>query len=89
MDLLISIFVAFIILICILPIGIIVQRLVMCAFKCIEKEWIFGVFLEYEFFNENSNLEYKLCKATYTSCFEVYKRTEYRCYVPSGNKDSA
>ena len=38
MDLLISIFVAFLILICILPIGIIVQILVMCAFKCIEKE---------------------------------------------------
>ena len=37
MDLLISIFVAFLILICILPVGIIVQRLVMCAFKCLEK----------------------------------------------------
>ena len=43
MDLLISIFVAFLILICILPVGIIVQRLVMCAFKCLEKEGIFGV----------------------------------------------
>ena len=31
MDLLISIFVAFLILICILPVGIIVQRLVMCC----------------------------------------------------------
>ena len=49
MDLLISIFVAFLILICILPIGIIVQRLVMCAFKCLEKELMFGVFLENEF----------------------------------------
>ena len=58
MDLLISIFVAFLILICILPIGIKVQRLVMCAFKCLEKELIFGVFLEDEFFNENCNLEY-------------------------------
>ena len=42
MDLVISIFIAFLILICILPIGIIVQRLVMCALKCLEKEWIFG-----------------------------------------------
>ena len=33
MDLVISIFVAFLILICILPVGIIVQRLVMCAVK--------------------------------------------------------
>ncbi len=38
MDLLISIFVAFLILICILPIGIIVETLVMCAFKCIVKD---------------------------------------------------
>ena len=37
--------------------------------------------------SENSNLENKLFKATYTSCFEVYKRTEYRCYVPTGNKN--
>ena len=42
MDLVISIFVAFLILICILLIGIIVQRLVMCAFKCLKKEWLFG-----------------------------------------------
>ncbi len=38
MDLLISIFVAFVLLLLILPISIIVQRLVMCAFKCLEKE---------------------------------------------------
>ncbi len=38
MDLVISIFVAFLILICILPIGIAVQRLVMCVFKSLEKE---------------------------------------------------
>ncbi len=38
MDLLISIFVAFLILICILQIGIIVQRLVISAFKCLGKE---------------------------------------------------
>ena len=38
MDLVISIFVAFLILICILPIGIAVQRLVLCAFKCLEND---------------------------------------------------
>ena len=38
MDFVISIFVAFLILICILPIGIAVQRLVLCAFKCLEND---------------------------------------------------
>ena len=28
-------------------------------------------------------MEYKLYKAQNTSSFEVYKRTEYRCYVPA------
>ena len=85
MDLLISIFVAFVLLLLILPIGIIVQRLVMFAFKCLEKEWIFGVNLGLRFLSENSNLEYKLCKTAYTSCSAFYKRTEYRRYVPTGD----
>ena len=34
-------------------------------------------------------MEYKLCKASYKSCFEVYKRTEYRCYVPTRNTNLA
>ena len=37
-DLLFSIFVAFLIILLILPMGIIFQILVLCAFKCLKKD---------------------------------------------------
>ena len=89
MGLLVSIFVAFLILICILPIGIIMQRLEICAFKCLEKEWTLGEVLAKRFLSENCNLEYKLCKTASATRSAFYKRTEYRCYVPAGNTVSA
>lgn len=38
--------------------GIVVQRQVLCAFKCIVKDKIYGLFLEYGVLNAYSDLEH-------------------------------